>query len=671
MFLAHWKTVVGMTAMAFTSAALGGTIPPPLNQLLHTSELRAKGFDGQGVRVGVISNGTNNYPALRQANILPGNVQIYGKPTAQGDEGDWMMQIVHNIAPAARLGFCAGGAPEKTDACAHTLIAQFHANIIVDDINPQPTSFSPTLKTLGYSLLHKEFPNVLFFTGVGNNNGGYYESGWTPAPMTIDGKSYLAQDFGQSHGTSSSPYDRFLLPPHASALVMLGTNALPPFHDHCSANNPFTRLVLLSTNNRILASMSSKCPELHVHLRNDGDSPRMVRIAVLLNRKPQINRFALKLVALLQGDGVIPLDLKYHTSGSAGNSVTAPSLVAVASVDPDSDYHNEFINEPFANHGPQYMDYVTDPSSATGWRRLSRAERFQQPLLAAPDRTIVAFPAQNTQGYVMRPFLGDSAAGPAVAGVAALLLSAHVPAADILRYLEQGAIKQGQPGWSPRFGYGVVNADAAAAIAGIVSAPAAQQENNDDRLVIFHPSRAFVQDHRWMIAAQHGNTEDLNNLRSAAGKGHANAETWMAFYEHATGNNVASAHWAWLASQAGQPVAESFLGTLFNRGWGIPLDPRAAHAWWLRSAQAGIPDALYNLGNTIAAGRGSVSNPVIGYALMQAAVLRGLRFPPMMQNMSRVRSHLTPQQYQRTARLAQGFAADPSSIPTPWSDTKN
>lgn len=82
--------------------------PTPLNQLLHTSELRAKGFDGQGVRVGVISNGTNNYPALRQANILPGNVQIYGKPTAQGDEGDWMMQIVHNIAPAARLGFCAG-----------------------------------------------------------------------------------------------------------------------------------------------------------------------------------------------------------------------------------------------------------------------------------------------------------------------------------------------------------------------------------------------------------------------------------------------------------------------------------------------------------------------------------------------------------------------------------
>jgi len=143
----------------------------------------------------------------------------------------------------------------------------------------------------------------------------------------------------------------------------------------------------------------------------------------------------------------------------------------------------------------------------------------------------------------------------------------------------------------------------------------------------------------------------------------------MAFYEHTTGNNVASAHWAWLASQSGQPVAESFLGTLFNRGWGISLDPRAAHAWWLRSAQTGVPDALYNLGTTTSAGRGSVSNPVIGYALMQAAMIRGPRFPPMMQNMARVRSHLTPQQYQHAARLAQGFASDPNSVPTPWSDT--
>lgn len=670
MLFANWKTFIGITTVAFTTAAFGGILPPSVSQLLHTSGLRIKGFDGQGIRVGVISNGADNYEALKRSGLLPMNVKFYNNTKARADEGDWMMQIVHDIAPAAGLGFCAGGEPEKTIKCAHILISQFHANIIVDDVNPQPTFFFSTLKTLGYSLLHKEFPNVLFFTGAGNNNGGYYESRWTPVPMTINGKSYLAQDFGQSQGISSSPYDRFLLPPHGSAFVMLGTSALPPFRDHCSANNPLTRLLLLGIGNRILGSMSSKCPELHVRLRNDGDSPRAVRIAVLLNQKPHVNRFAIKLVALLQGNGTIPLDLQYHTSGSAGNSATAPGVIAVASVDPDSDYHNKFINEAFSNQGPQYMDYVADPRSATGWIRLPRAERFQQPLLAAPDRTIVAFPAKNVQGYVMRPFVGDSAAGPAVAGVAALLLSAHCPAADILRYLEQGATKQGQTGWSPRFGYGVVNADAAAAIAGIVSAPAAQRESHGNRHVIFHPSRAFAQDHRWMIAALHGNSNDFNNLRGSAEKGHVNAETWMAFYEHALGNNVASARWAWLASQAGQPVAESFLGTLFNRGWGVLLDPRAAHAWWLRSAQAGIPDALYDLGSTIAVGRGAISNPVIGYALMQAAKFRGLRFPPMMQNMARVRTHFSSQEYQRAEQLAQTFASDPNAVPTPWSDTR-
>lgn len=670
MFYAYWKTLISVALVTFSAASLGKTIPLPLNQLLHTTELRASGFNGQNVRIGVISNGADNYSALKRDFILPGDVRFYGNMPTQGDEGDWMMQVIHDIAPAAQLAFCPGGAPQETNFCAHTLITQFHANIIVDDINPQPTFFYPTIKTLAYSILHKRYPSVLFFTGAGNNNGGYYEGKWTPTPILVNRKSYLAQNFGQSLNKSSDVYDRFLLPPHASALVMLGTNALPPFRDRCSRTNPVTRLVLLGRGNRILASTASRCPELQIHLHNSKDTPRMLRVAVLLHKKPSIPRFSLKLVAIFQGEGVSPLALQYHTSGSAGNSAAAPGLVAVAAVDPDSNYHGQFIDEVFANRGPQRIDYAVNANGANGWARLPQSERFQQPLLSAPDRTVVAFPAQNAQGYVMHPFLGDSAAGPAVAGVAALLISGHVPAEELLRYLEQSAIKQGHPGWSSRFGYGVVDADSAAVIAGVVSSHAVH-ENYGDRPVIFHPSRAFIKDHRWMMAALHGSTERLNDLDYAAENNHVNAETWMAFYEHAIGNNAAAAHWAWAASQAGQPVAQSFLATLFNRGWGVLLDPRAAHAWWLRAAQAGVPDALYNLGTTTAAGRGTAADPVLGYALMQAATHRGLHFPPMTENMTRVRNHLAPQEYQQAMRLAQGFAENPNTVPTPWSNMSN
>lgn len=669
--LKNLKMLVGITVIFFSSTALGGGIPLPLNQLVHTRALKAKDYDGQNVHVGIISNGASNLPVLQKDNILPNSVQIFGDSNAQGDEGDWMMQIVHSIAPDARLGFCAGGAPQKTVACARALISKFHANIIVDDINPQPVFFSPTLKTIGYYKLHKKFPKVLFFTGAGNNNGGYYESSWKPGQLFVDGKKYLAQQFGEPGGANGLPYDQFVLPPHASAVIMLGTNAIPSFQDRCRSTNPLTHLDLLNVDNHILAAESSKCSILQLSFKNDRDIPRVFRIAILLNRKPKIKKFALKLVTIFQDNGVSPLDLQFHNAGGAGNSATAPSLVAVASVDPNSEYNNKYIAEKFSNRGPQLMWYETDSNSATGWVRLPQAERFHQPLLAAPDRTIVAFPASNAAGYVMRPFLGDSAAAPVVAGVAALLLSAHIAAGDILRDLEEGATKQSGSEWSTSFGYGVVNADAAAVIAGIIApTPDIKMANNGDNSSIFLPSRAFSQDRKWMIAAQKDEAVDLKKLKGAAENGQANAETWMAFYEHAIGNNEASAHWAWLASQAGQPVAESFLGTLFNRGWGLPLDPRAAHAWWLRSAQAGIPNALYNLGITTAVGRGAVSNTGFGYALMQAAAIRGLDFPPMMQNMARIRSHLTPQQYHLAVRLAQGFAADPNTIPTPWSNIK-
>ena len=117
-----------------------------------------------------------------------------------------MLQVVHDIAPRAQLAFCPGGAPRQTVACAKRLIDRFHAAIVVDDINPRPVFFVPTAKARGYARLLQRHLQALFFAGVGNNGGGYYQGrgarrpcawahgGWMPrrsaprgAPMIVFG----------------------------------------------------------------------------------------------------------------------------------------------------------------------------------------------------------------------------------------------------------------------------------------------------------------------------------------------------------------------------------------------------------------------------------------------------------------------------------------------------
>lgn len=655
----------GFTWQAAAAAPAPASIPPPLSAILRTERLSQAGDLGQGVRVGVISGGDGNYATLVRHRILPGNVSLFGNTPGHGDEGDWMLQVVHDIAPKAQLAFCPGGAPAQTVACARALVEKFRADIVVDDINPQPIFYFPTAKASGLADIAHSHPNVLFFTGAGNNGGGYYQGSWTPSPLTVRGTPYLAQDFGRSLGEGSSPYNRFLLPPGSGAAVLLGSTVNPNGGAaHCAASNPRVTLILMGSEGNVLRSATSRCPSLHLHYVNSTGQAEKIRIAVLLPQNAHAGRLAIKLVAIRTGEGVSPFPLRFHTAGGAGNSATFPGLMAVAGVDPNSGYDGRYIDEAFANSGPQCLDYIqTGPDT---WHRLSQPACVEQPVFSTPDKTLVAFPASTPTGYRFRPFGGDSAAGPAAAGVAALLLADHVPSGSIEKILERSALPQaGKSAWTANYGYGLIDADAAAVDAGILP-PAKASDTNAQPAGerVFRPSVQFVQDRKLVVEAEHGKPQALATLQGAAQHGQPDAQIWLAIYEHGKGDNAAAAHWAWESARQGQAVAQSFLGTVFNLGWGVPIDPRAAHAWWLRSARAGVPEAMYDLGITWATGRGAaVPDPVLGYALIEASQRRGFHLPSMHAAMGRVRSQLSPAAVRRADTLARQLAADPTAIP--------
>ena len=617
---AAWALCLSLSVSAYAAPRI-----PPVARILRVARLWQAGDGGQGVRVGVISNGARNDRTLVGHGILPPDI-AFPRGYGQGDEGDWMLQVVHDVAPRAQLGFCPGGPARRTVACARTLVTVFHADIVVDDMNPQPIFFAPTIKAQGLASLLKRHPGVLFFTGDGNNGGGYYQGRWRPQAVTLAGRRDKAQVFGV--GPAATPYDGLWVSPRARAVILLGTNARPASRGgRCVASNP--RITLLVTNRQgaVLARTTSRCAALHVRLRNRRARWVHWRVFVLTRTSTWPPAFALKLVAIRIGLGVSPLFLTVHTGGGAGNSATFPGLMAVAAVDPYSGYHHRYLVEPYANSGPQCLDYRWGPS---GLDRLTRPMCFQQPVFAAPDKTQVAMPAANARGYRWRAFSGDSAAGPAAAGVAALLLADHVPPARIEAVLQRTARFQGgRPGWAPRTGYGLIDAEAAAVRVGLL-APRPHRARHPWRAP-FTGHAAFHQDHLLLQAARAGDHGAAQRLQRLA--------------------------------QHGQPLAQSLLGTLYNRGWGVALDPRAAHAWWARAAQRGVVDAIYNLGMTWAIGRGATPNPTVGYSLMRVAQRRGLPVPAMRRALRRVRALLSPSARARAESLERRFAANPARIP--------
>lgn len=213
------------------------------------------------------------------------------------------------------------------------------------------------------------------------------------------------------------------------------------------------------------------------------------------------------------------------------------------------------------------------------------------------------------------------------------------------------------------YGFGLIDVDAAAVAAGVLPPQPVKSARSDVATPgIFHPSPAFLHQRQLMMAAKQGDSQSLATLEAAARQGDANAQTWLAIYDHGAGNDQDAARWCWAAAQQGQPAAEYYMGILFFKGWGVPQDQRASHAWWLRAARTGIVDALYYLGLTEAESRGAASNFVNGYALMLAAQQRGRISPASKPAMETIKSHLNQVDMAKAEALANRYAADPATV---------
>lgn len=128
-----WKKR-GLTPPFRSSATAFFVGPDYSGDVAHQANVAraTSGFDGTGVKVGVLSDGVDSMLSEQAAGRLPA-VQVIAGQNGSGDEGTAMLEIVYTLAPGATLYFATANGSPANMANNIQALADAGCKIIVDD----------------------------------------------------------------------------------------------------------------------------------------------------------------------------------------------------------------------------------------------------------------------------------------------------------------------------------------------------------------------------------------------------------------------------------------------------------------------------------------------------------------------------------------------------------
>lgn len=406
--------------------------------ILVADHLRQLGLDGNGVRIGVISDGANNIADSQATGDLPNGIPTYGScaveaenldqcnPGSVCNEGTAMMEIVHDIAPGAELAMGDVGTSLEFIQRVDDLVNNFHADVIVDDLGFLGEPFfadGPVAKAVdSYT------DQVVFVSAAGNYSHSHYEADY------IDGGGGY-HDFGAAIGDAANNAMGIQVPAGGYVLSVLQWN------DPFGASTNDYDLYLVDSNGQSL------CPNCVSVSDQSGSSDPLEFICFHNTQSTAITGWvfvghyagsARRLELLTLGSGVAR---QYNVpEGSVFGHPAIPAVIAVGAINAQ-DAGNDDIAF-YSSEGPSRIDF---PSIE---------------IRAKPDVTGIDGVSVTGVGGFVSTFYGTSAAAPHVAAIAALLeqVAGSKTPADIRASLRNGATDLGDVGQDSVFGYGRVNA---------------------------------------------------------------------------------------------------------------------------------------------------------------------------------------------------------------------
>jgi hypothetical protein len=393
--------------------------------------VRADGYDGTGVSVGVISDGINNV-AQSQATGDLSAVLVPADPrctAGDGDEGTALLEIVHDLAPGASLMFSSGMTPGAF-ADSVRCLTDAGADVIVDDIGffDEPFFADGPIATVVRAAVDA---GVSFHSAAGNEGEEHYEADYRPSSSTSF-HDFLGGPVDNTDDMYVAPFDTVLC-------VLEWDDAFGQ-----SAND--YDLYLLDADLNLVASS--------IELQTGTQDP--LEIAGVVNStastqilKVVVDRYAgatrrLEMFCLGGANPQYPVP-----QGSIIGHPAVPEVIAVGAVDVLDPGLNDV--EDFSSRGPARVAF---PSTQVR----------PKPDLVAFDGVSIS----NAGGFPLCPpycvFFGTSAAAPHSAAVAALLLSKNgtLSPGDVHSILTESAVDIGPAGFDDASGFGRINAAAAA-----------------------------------------------------------------------------------------------------------------------------------------------------------------------------------------------------------------
>jgi subtilisin-like proprotein convertase family protein len=471
-------TVPGLRQIRQAIPALTSKINTSQGDATHGADESRSFFGvlGTGVKVCVLSDGVDSLATLEASGDLPPTVDVLPGQAGAGDEGSAMLEIIHDLAPGASLGFAQAGPDEAGFAQNILDLATSGCNIIVDDViylDESPFQDGPVAQSVNTVT----GAGVLYFSSAGNegnvddDTSGTWEGDFLasaaadPAPLAganlhnfgDGGNSILvtfgggnppiliwAENYDLAAGDASTDFDLYDMDGGLTTIFDASTNVQDgsggdDFPIEFIGGGTFGGERLLI--DKFAAGTTSSTPMFNLIVFRGTLDDTLATSGATRGHSAAANAFSLAATpAAASFDGVTP-------------DGPFPGLFTAA---------NE--TESFSSDGPRRI--ILDPTGTEltpGNRTSTGGVVRQKPDITAADGVSTAAPGFD-------PFYGTSAAAPHAAAIAALLKSA-VPSltqAQVRTALLSTAIDIEAAGTDRDTGAGIVMAHAALQAAGAV-----------------------------------------------------------------------------------------------------------------------------------------------------------------------------------------------------------
>ena len=431
-----------------------GYISHAANQVVSTL-----GKNGTGVKVGVLSDSVDALATLIGTGDLPADTFVVpGQDGGAGSsEGTAMMEIVHDLAPGAKLYFATAFSGVASFAAnIRTLRFVYGCDIIVDDVtyfNEGVFQDGPIAQAVNDVVAD----GALYFSSAANSGNltsgtsGTWEGDFNPgvasaAPLpagytlhvfsgaqTFDvltgATGFISTKWSDPLGGSTNDYDMFILNPAGTTITCASTGAQTGTQDPYEA---CSRAAGFATNSRIVIAQKAGAAQRALHLDTERGRLSIGTSGATFGHNAGLN--------------TVSAAATYWNSARTG---TRPFVGGAANP-----------TEVFSSDGPRriFYDPAGNPITANNFLFGTNGGS----LLVKPDVTAADGASAKTPGFL--PFFGTSAAAPHAAAIAALIKSVRPDYTNvqIVTAMKQTALDIRAVGLDRDSGYGIVMALAAA-----------------------------------------------------------------------------------------------------------------------------------------------------------------------------------------------------------------